>query len=133
MKHVRLIAALAALVLLTSCAHRRSETSNMARAASTPSLETILPIDPSATAGKLDNGLSYFIRRNVKPEKRMELRLVVNTGSIMEAENQRGAAHFDEHMAFGGTEHFAKHELTNYLESIGMRFGPGPERLYQFR
>jgi zinc protease len=83
-----------------------------------------LPVDSAVTVGKLPNGLSYYIRKNGKPEKRLELRLVVNAGSVLEDENQRGIAHFCEHMAFGGTAHFQKHELTNYLESIGMRFGP---------
>ncbi len=65
-----------------------------------------------------------YIRKNAKPEKRLELRLVVNAGSVLEDEDSRGIAHFCEHMAFNGTERFKKHELTDYLESIGMRFGP---------
>jgi zinc protease len=83
-----------------------------------------LPVDPNLVVGKLDNGLTYYIRMNKRPEKRAELRLVVNTGSVLEDQNQRGLAHFVEHMAFKGTEHFPKDELVNYLESIGMLFGP---------
>ncbi|MEM1245735.1 MAG: insulinase family protein [Acidobacteriota bacterium] len=85
--------------------------------------ETI-PFDPSVRRGTLDNGLRYYVRRNVKPESRAELRLVVNVGSLLEDEDQRGLAHFVEHMAFNGTENFEKQELVEYLERIGMRFGP---------
>lgn len=82
-----------------------------------------LPTDPAVKVGKLDNGLTYFIRKNGVPSDRVELYLVVNTGSVLEDEDQRGLAHFVEHMAFNGTESFAKQELVHYLESIGMRFG----------
>jgi len=87
-------------------------------------LQALLPVDPNVIVGKLDNGLRYFIRVNHKPEKRADLRLVVNVGSVLEDDDQRGLAHFCEHMAFNGTKHFAKHELTDFLESIGIRFGP---------
>ncbi|MBI1804163.1 MAG: insulinase family protein [Ignavibacteriae bacterium] len=82
-----------------------------------------LPVDTAITTGKLDNGLTYYIKANKKPEKRAELRLVVKAGSILEDDDQRGLAHFCEHMAFNGTLNFKKNELINYLESIGMRFG----------
>ncbi|MEX1181798.1 MAG: insulinase family protein [Gemmatimonadota bacterium] len=82
-----------------------------------------LPVDPAVTVGTLANGLRYYIRENGRPENRAELRLVVNAGSILEDESQRGLAHFVEHMAFNGTRNFEKHELIEYLESIGMRFG----------
>ncbi|MYI62789.1 MAG: insulinase family protein [Gemmatimonadetes bacterium] len=83
-----------------------------------------LPIDSLVTVGQLDNGLRYVIRQNQKPENRVELRLVVDAGSVLEDENQQGLAHFVEHMAFNGTKNFAKQELIDYLELIGMRFGP---------
>lgn len=83
-----------------------------------------IPLDPAVRAGVLPNGLRYYVRANAKPEKRAELRLVVNAGSVLEDGDQRGLAHFVEHMAFNGSTHFKKHELVNYLESIGMRFGP---------
>lgn len=83
-----------------------------------------LPIDPQVTVGKFENGLTYYIRVNKKPEHRAEVRLVVNAGSVLEDEDQQGLAHLGEHMAFNGTKHFAKHELIDYLESIGIRFGP---------
>jgi zinc protease len=86
--------------------------------------ESPLPVDPLVRVGELDNGLRYYIRANERPEARAELRLVVNAGSILEEEDQRGLAHFVEHMAFNGTKHFERQELVEYLESIGMRFGP---------
>lgn len=85
---------------------------------------TKLPIDKRVKTGKLDNGLTYYIQENRKPEKRCELRLVVNAGSVLENNNQRGLAHFVEHMAFNGSKNFKKNELISYLESIGVKFGP---------
>ncbi|MDQ8184899.1 insulinase family protein [Pelagicoccus sp. SDUM812002] len=86
-------------------------------------LSAPLPVDPNVRVGELDNGLRYYIRKNPRPENRVSLRLVVNAGSLQEDDDQRGIAHFLEHMAFNGTKHFEKHELVNFLESIGMRFG----------
>ncbi|HSB52845.1 MAG TPA: insulinase family protein, partial [Gemmatimonadales bacterium] len=85
--------------------------------------DSLLPIDPAVTTGRLPNGLRYYIRVNHRPAKRAELRLVVNAGSVLEDADQRGMAHFVEHMAFNGTVHFRKQELVDYIESIGMRFG----------
>jgi zinc protease len=85
--------------------------------------DSLFPVDPAITVGRLSNGIRYYIRVNHRPEKRAELRLVVNAGSILEDEDQRGLAHFAEHMAFNGTARFKKQELVNYIESIGMRFG----------
>ncbi len=81
------------------------------------------PVDPNVKVGKLDNGLVYYIRKNSKPEKRIEMRLVVNTGSILESDAQLGLAHFTEHMCFNGTKNFPKNELINYLQAIGIKFG----------
>jgi len=86
-------------------------------------LDTKLPVDPKIRIGVLDNGLTYYIRKNTKPEKRVEMRLAVNVGSIMEDENQLGLAHFVEHMAFNGTKNFEKNEIVDYLQSIGVQFG----------
>ncbi|MBK1877768.1 M16 family metallopeptidase [Pelagicoccus mobilis] len=86
-------------------------------------LEGPLPVDPEVRVGELDNGLRYYIRENSRPENRVSLRLVVNAGSLQEEDDQRGIAHFLEHMAFNGTKNFRKQELVNFLESIGMRFG----------
>ena len=75
-----------------------------------------IPVDPNVKIGKLPNGLTYYIQKNLKPEKKMELRLVVNTGSILEDADQRGLAHFMEHMNFNGSKHFPKNELVDYLQ-----------------
>ncbi|MEP6904668.1 MAG: insulinase family protein, partial [Gemmatimonadales bacterium] len=88
-----------------------------------PPLTTVLPTDPKVKIGTLSNGLRYYIRQNSKPEKRAELRLVVNAGSVLENEKQLGFAHIVEHTAFNGTTHFAKNDLIKYLQSIGVRFG----------
>jgi len=82
-----------------------------------------LPLDPALTKGRLPNGVTYYVRTNRKPEKRAELRLVVNAGSVLENNDQQGLAHFVEHMAFNGTKNFRRQELVNYLESVGVRFG----------
>ncbi len=82
-----------------------------------------MPVDPQITMGQFKNGLRYYIRANKKPEKRAELRLVVKAGAILEDDDQRGLAHFLEHMAFNGTKNFPKHELLAFIESLGMRFG----------
>jgi zinc protease len=82
-----------------------------------------LPNDTAVTVGTLPNGLKYYVRVNHKPEHRAEFRLVVKAGSLMEDDDQRGLAHFVEHMAFNGTTHFKKNDLIYYLQSIGVRFG----------
>jgi zinc protease len=84
-----------------------------------------VPVDPRITIGYLPNGLRYYIRANARPFQRAELRLVVNVGSVVEDADQRGMAHYIEHMAFNGSEHFAKQDLIHFMESIGMRLGPG--------
>ncbi len=84
---------------------------------------TRIPTDPSVRIGKLSNGLTYYIKNNGKPANKVELRLVVNAGSILEKEDQRGLAHFIEHMNFNGTKNFKKNELVDYLQSIGVKFG----------
>ncbi|MDR3609850.1 MAG: insulinase family protein [Ignavibacteriaceae bacterium] len=82
-----------------------------------------IPLDKNILTGKLDNGLTYYIRENKKPEDRAIFRLVVNAGSILENDDQQGLAHLVEHMAFNGSKHFQKNDLINYIESIGMKFG----------
>jgi len=82
-----------------------------------------VPIDTRVKVGKLENGLSYYIQYNPKPENKLELRLALKVGSIQETENQLGLAHFIEHMAFNGTDNFEKNELISYLQSIGVSFG----------
>lgn len=82
-----------------------------------------LPQDPKVITGELKNGLKYYIRQNQKPEKRVEFRLVINAGSILENEDQRGLAHFVEHMAFNGSKNFTKNDLVSFLEKSGVSFG----------
>ena len=86
-------------------------------------LNAPLPAAPEVKVGRLANGLTYYIRKNGKPEQRLELRLAVKAGSILEDDDQRGLAHFVEHMAFNGSTHFKRHELVSYLQSIGVKFG----------
>ncbi|MYC92599.1 MAG: insulinase family protein [Gemmatimonadetes bacterium] len=92
--------------------------------AQVPDPDQPIPPDPAVMTGKLANGFTYFIRENDQPENRAELRLVVNAGSILEDDDQLGLAHLVEHMAFNGTVNFEKQELVDYLELIGMQFGP---------
>ena len=82
-----------------------------------------LPCDPSVKVGKLDNGLTYYIRHNELPAKRAEFYLATNVGAIQETPDQDGLAHFLEHMCFNGTEHFPGKGILNWLQSIGAEFG----------
>jgi len=86
-------------------------------------LNAVIPPGPQVKVGKLANGLTYYIQKNKRPEKRLELRLVVKAGSVLEDEDQQGLAHFTEHMAFNGSTHFKRHELISYLQSAGVKFG----------
>lgn len=82
-----------------------------------------IPFDPSVKSGKLENGLTYYIKKNAKPANKVDLRLVINAGSILEDDDQQGLAHFMEHMCFNGTKRFPKNQLVDYLQSIGVKFG----------
>jgi zinc protease len=84
----------------------------------------LLPLDQKVKKGVLPNGMTYFIRANKEPAQRGEFRLVVNAGSFHEDDDQRGLAHFVEHMAFNGTKSFPKTELVSKLQQLGVRFGP---------
>ena len=86
-------------------------------------LGQVVPIDPLITIGTLPNGLRYYLRENHQPQARAELRLVVNAGSVLEDEDQRGLAHFVEHMAFNGTLNFPRQDIGAFMQSLGMRFG----------
>ncbi len=83
-----------------------------------------LPIDDDVRIGTLDNGLSYYIRSNQRPGGRAQVHLAVNAGSALEDDDQRGGAHFLEHMMFNGTENFPANELIRVLERFGAEFGP---------
>jgi zinc protease len=128
----RVRAALVALVLLAAASYAAAQTAVRPPArtpaplsvAPLPSASEKVPVDPRITIGRLDNGLRYYVRRNPRPAKRAELRLVINAGSVLEDDDQLGLAHVVEHMAFNGTKHFAGQEITGFMESIGMQFGP---------
>ena len=85
--------------------------------------EDKVPLTSRAITGILPNGLKYFILENPRPENRAHLALVVNAGSVLERDDERGLAHFVEHLAFNDTARFPKLELIEYLRSLGMRFG----------
>ncbi len=87
-------------------------------------LDRVLGLDPRLRHGKLANGLTYYVLEHKKPQKRAQLWLGVNAGSIQEDDDQQGLAHFVEHMAFNGTKNYEKQAIVDYLESIGMKFGP---------
>ena len=82
-----------------------------------------IPVDPKVRCGKLDNGLTYYIRANQKPKDRAEFFIAQNVGAILEMDNQNGLAHFLEHMAFNGTKNYPGKGIINYFESIGVKFG----------
>ena len=82
-----------------------------------------VPVDPDVRIGKLDNGLTYYIRHNNWPENRAEFYIAQKVGSIQENDDQRGLAHFLEHMAFNGSKHFKGNELLRWCESVGVKFG----------
>jgi zinc protease len=86
-------------------------------------LDKPIPPDPNIKIGKLDNGMTYYIKQNKKPEKRMELRLAVNAGSVCETNGQQGLAHFCEHMCFNGTKNFPGNKMIDIMESLGVKFG----------
>ena len=104
-----------AALIFTSCASNNTKGQNFQ--------ETQIPFDSSVTKGILDNEMSYFIKKNAIPANRISLRLVVKAGSAMEEDDQKGVAHFVEHMAFNGTENFAKSEIIDFFEKNGMNFG----------
>jgi zinc protease len=109
------VALLAALALVVPA---------IALAQSTPALTDSLTWDPAVRRGVLPNGIRWFIKKNVKPEARVSLRLAVPVGSTSEDDDQQGIAHFTEHMNFNGSAHFKDaDDLVGYLRSIGLRFG----------
>ena len=82
-----------------------------------------IPTDPDVKIGKLDNGLTYYIRHNAWPEQRAEFYIAQRVGSIQENDDQRGLAHFLEHMCFNGTDNFKGNDIVKWCETIGVKFG----------
>ncbi len=123
---VSLFGALLLSFLLISCNQTKQVVDNQPQQKETQisnASSTDIPFNPEVKTGKLSNGLTYYIKNNGKPENKVELRLVVNAGSILEDDDQLGLAHFMEHMNFNGTKNFKKNELVDYLQSIGVKFG----------
>lgn len=87
-----------------------------------PGMEA-LPVDEAVRVGVLPNGLTYYIRHNENPKGQADFYIAQKVGSILEEDNQRGLAHFLEHMCFNGTENFPGKDLINWLESVGVKFG----------
>ena len=106
---------LTALVL--TCAPSKVDFAGLGKA------EDRVPLTSRVITGTLPNGLQYYIQENSRPENRAHLALVVNAGSVLERDDERGFAHFVEHLAFNDTARFPKLELIEYLRSLGMRFG----------
>jgi len=92
--------------------------------AQTTNLQDTIPFDTAVRTATLPNGLTYFVRQNARPAKRVSFRLAVKAGSLFEADDQLGLAHLIEHMAFNGSAHFKPGELVSYFESTGARLGP---------
>ena len=118
---VRLILLTAATVTAVSFAGAQQPA--IPAAVLTVTLDQRVPVDPLITVGTLPNGMRYYNRENRQPRNRAELRLAVNAGSVLEDEDQRGLAHFVEHMAFNGSLHFPRQDLGGFMQSLGMRFG----------
>ena len=123
LKHslARIAVLMVVVLLMAACRPVQAPSPTAPAAGAAPS---DLPFDPDVRVGKLDNGLTYYIRSNTEPPDRADLWLAINAGSNLEDDDQKGLAHFLEHMLFNGTENFPGQELIDYLESIGMRFGP---------
>ena len=120
------VLALVVVVLLAFTGALNAQTAAKSKnpaAASKQNSADVIPLDPAVRTGKLPNGFTYYIRKNVEPKNRVQLYLANKIGSIMENDNQRGLAHFMEHMGFNGTKNFPKNDLVNYLQKAGVRFG----------
>jgi zinc protease len=87
-------------------------------------LQDLIPFDAAVHRATLPNGMQSFVRQNARPAKRVALRLAVKAGSLEEADDQQGLAHFIEHMAFNGSTHFKPGELISTFEAVGARLGP---------
>jgi zinc protease len=118
LRFVLLVATIAAALGLAS-----AQQSAIPPAVQAARLDQVVPVDPLITVGTLPNGFRYYIRENRQPQARAELRLAVKAGSVLEDEDQRGMAHFVEHMAFNGTRNFPGNAVGTFMQSLGVRFG----------
>src|SRR6188474_3140696 len=103
----------------TPAAGRETSAASVARYA----LADQMPVDPEVLVGGLPNGLRFYVRPNGRPAKQAELRLVVKAGSVLEDDDQRGLAHFVEHMQFEGSRHFPGQGINDFLGSLGLSIG----------
>jgi zinc protease len=121
---VRLLAVVATIVATLGFARaQQAAPPAIPPAVRAATLEQQVPVDPLITVGTLPNGMRYYVRENRQPAARAELRLAVKAGSVLEDEDQRGMAHFVEHMAFNGTTHFPGNAVGTFMQSLGVRFG----------
>lgn len=116
-----------AVIMLSACASKPSQNefffiSNIVNLKTLP-LSKKIPLPGEYITGQFDNGLHFYIRQNEQPRNRVEIRLILRAGSLLEEESQRGFAHFVEHMAFNGTEDFSQEEIVAFVESSGMKVG----------
>jgi len=95
-------------------------------------LAGLMPVDPEVVFGTLPNGLKYYVRANPRPEHRVEMRLVVKAGSVLEDADQQGLAHFVEHMLFEGTKNFPRQGIIQFLASLGLGIGPDANAVTSF-
>src|SRR6185503_4582700 len=123
MMFVRLGLVASVLVTATVTAQQSSAQTAPPTSVQTAALSDTIPVDPLITRRTLPNGLRYYVRANKVPAGRAELRLAVKAGSVLEDDDQRGLAHFVEHMAFNGTRHFPKQDVVAFMQALGMRFG----------
>ena len=122
MKHIKLVVYIILFITGYTISSGYSQTKILNKAHNNPNAQA-LPPDPDVKTGKLANGFTYYIRKNVEPKNRAQLYLTNKVGSILENEDQRGLAHFMEHMGFNGTKNYPKNDLVNYLQKAGIRFG----------
>ena len=112
--------------LFVACGPRRSSRSRRSTNPLRPrrrAHDEPLPLDARVKKGKLANGLTYYVLQHKKPEQRAQIWLAVNAGSVLEDDDQRGLAHFVEHMGFNGTKRFPKQAIVDMLEKSGVAFG----------
>ena len=120
---VRARFAIIAATLVAVLGFATAQQSTIPPAVRAATLDQAVPVDPLITVGTLSNGMRYYIRENRQPQGRAELRLAVNAGSVLEDDDQRGLAHFVEHMAFNGTRNFPGNAVGAFMQSLGVRFG----------
>ena len=121
--HIRIRFVLLVSTIVAALGIAGAQQSAIPPAVRAATLEQVVPVDPLITVGTLPNGFRYYLRENRLPQARAELRLAVKAGSVLEDDDQRGLAHFVEHMAFNGTKNFPGNAVGTFMQSLGVRFG----------